>query len=141
VRFLPAAVRPINRGRTAAATGVPLAACLGHPGLVVSLILWTLSGVFFGYQVQVITEFVGAVPDQQRGQAIGIASSGLLAVQGVGVLIGGLVAGVWGVNAAVATAGCLGAVFALALSWSWHRATAVAMPARSSEPVASSQDH
>jgi predicted MFS family arabinose efflux permease len=108
--------------------------------LVASLILWAVSGVFFGYQVQVITEFVRAVPDQQRGQAIGIASSGLLAVQGVGVLIGGLVAGAWGVNAAVAAAGCLGVVFALVLSWSWHRVTAAAVREPSNEPVVSSPD-
>ena len=86
VRFVPAAVRSKFMGPLAAATGVPLAVCVLHPNLVFSLVLWTASGLFFGYQVQVITEFVRTVPDQQRGQAIGIASSGLLAVQGFGIL-------------------------------------------------------
>src|SRR4051812_26942593 len=123
VRFVPAGVRSRWMGPMAAAVGVPLVVCAAHPNLIASLVLWTLAGLFFGYQVQVITEFVRTVPDQQRGQAIGIASSGLLAVQGFGILLGGAVAGTWGVNAAVASAGLLGTVLALALSWAWYRAT------------------
>ena len=126
VRFVPAGTRSRWMGPTAVATGIPLAACLLHPNLIASLALWTMSGLFFCYQVQVITEFVRTVPDQHRGQAIAIASSGLTAIQGVGVLLGGIVAGLWGVNGAVAGAGALGAVLAAALSWSWHRMTAAA---------------
>ena len=66
------------------------------------------AGLFFCYQVQVVTEFVRDVPDAQRGQAVGIASSGMLAVQGVGVLIGGWVAGTVGVGWAVGGAGLVG---------------------------------
>ncbi|MBV9823923.1 MAG: MFS transporter [Actinobacteria bacterium] len=123
VRYVPAAARSRWMGAMAAGVGVPLALCAAHPNLVVSLVLWTLAGLFFGYQVQVITEFVRTVPDQQRGQAIGIASSGLLAIQGIGILLGGVVAGAWGVNGAVAGAGLLGTVLALLLSWAWYRAT------------------
>jgi predicted MFS family arabinose efflux permease len=136
VRFVPAGTRSRLMGPLAAATGVPLAVCLLHPNLVLSLVLWTASGVFFGYQVQVITEFVRMVPDQQRGQAIGIASSGLLAVQGFGILAGGVAAAVWGVNGAVAAAGALGAALALGLSWAWRRATSVARHPELAEPIA-----
>ncbi len=136
VRFVPVGIRSRAMGPTAAATGVPLALCAVHPNLGFSLALWTASGLFFGYQVQVITEFVRAVPDQQRGQAIGIASSGLLAVQGFGVLLGGIVAGLWGVNGAVAAAGAVGALSALGLSWSWHRAASASPSLRSAEPAA-----
>ena len=134
VRFFPTRLRAAWMGPMAAAVGVPLALCGLHPNLVVSLVLWTLAGVFFGYQVQVITEFVRAVPDQQRGQAIGIASSGLLAIQGFGILLGGVVASVWGVNGAVASAGLLGGLLALGLSWSWHRANALEK-AELAEPI------
>lgn len=123
VRFVPSRIRSRWMGPMAAATGVPLGLCALYPNLVFSLMLWTVAGLFFGYQVQVITEFVRSVPDQQRGQAIGIASSGLLAVQGFGILLGGIVAGLWGVNAAVASAGLLGTALALGLSWTWHRTT------------------
>ncbi len=133
VRFVPAVARSRWMGAMAAAVGVPLAVCGVHPNLIVSLALWTVAGLFFGYQVQVITEFVRMVPDQQRGQAIGIASSGLLAVQGFGILLGGVVAGLWDVNGAVASAGLLGTVLALSLSLAWHRATS---PQPHAEPAA-----
>ncbi|HEX8094191.1 MFS transporter, partial [Jatrophihabitans sp.] len=122
VRFVPNEARSVWMGPMAVAVGVPLALCALHPNLVLSLVLWTVSGLFFGYQVQVVTVFVRTVPDHQRGQAIGIASSGLLAVQGFGVLLGGAVASLWGVNAAVASAGLVGGGLAVLLSWNWHRA-------------------
>ena len=135
VRFVPTVKRARWMGSMAVAVGVPLALCGLHPNLVLSLLLWTVSGLFFGYQVQVITEFVRTVPDQQRGQAIGIASSGLLAVQGFGVLLGGAVAGLWGVNAAVAGAGLLGAVLAVGLSLSWRRAASQRQDPELVEPI------
>ena len=135
VRFVPTEQRPRWMGPMAAAVGLPLALCGLHPNLVLSLVLWTVAGLFFGYQVQVITEFVRTVPDQQRGQAIGIASSGLLAVQGFGILLGGAVAGLWGVNAAVASAGLLGTALAVGLSWSWHRASPARLHPQVAEPI------
>ncbi|MDQ1739396.1 MAG: hypothetical protein QOE53_1048, partial [Pseudonocardiales bacterium] len=133
--FVPTERRSSWMGPMAAAVGVPLALCGLHPNLALSLVLWTVAGLFFGYQVQVITEFVRTVPDQQRGQAIGIASSGLLAVQGFGILLGGVVAGLWGVNGAVASAGLLGAVLAVGLSWSWHRASSRRLHPELTEPI------
>ncbi|MEO7260009.1 MAG: MFS transporter [Jatrophihabitantaceae bacterium] len=135
VRFVPAGIRSRWMGPMAAATGVPLALCLLQPNLAFSLALWTVAGLFFGYQVQVITEFVRMVPDQQRGQAIGIASSGLLAVQGVGILLGGIVASLWGVNGAVASAGLLGTALALGLSWSWRRTSSAGAHRELTQPV------
>ncbi len=135
VRFVPTRVRSKWMGPMAVAVGIPLALCAADPNLVLSLVLWTAAGLFFGYQVQVITEFVRAVPDQQRGQAIGIASSGLLAVQGFGVLLGGIVAGVWGVTGAVASAGLIGSALAAVLSWSWHRATSPRLHPEMAEPA------
>ncbi|HST49442.1 MFS transporter [Jatrophihabitans sp.] len=123
VRYVSAEARSRWMGPMAAAVGVPLGLCGAHPNLILSLVLWTLAGLFFGYQVQVITEFVRTVPDQQRGQAIGIASSGLLAIQGLGIFLGGVVAGLWDVNGAVASAGLLGTALALALSLAWRRVT------------------
>jgi MFS family permease len=135
VRFVPTAIRSRWMGPMAAAVGVPFALCAGHPNLILSLVLWTVAGLFFGYQVQAITDFVRTVPDEQRGQAIGIGSSGLLAVQGFGILLGGAVAGIWGVNAAVASAGLLGTVLAIALSWGWRRTTSSRPHPELTEPI------
>ncbi len=119
VRLVPARTRSRWMGPLGAAAGVPLIACWMLPNLPVSLVLWAASGLFFSYQVQVVTEYVRAVPDGQRGQAVGIASSGLLAVQGIGVLLGGLVAGAWGVGWAVGGAGLVGMLLAIILTWLW----------------------
>lgn len=132
VRWVPARSRSTWMGPMGAAAGLPLIGCWLLPDLPLSLVLWTASGLFFSYQVQVVTEFVRAVPDNQRGQAVGIASSGLLAVQGVGVLLGGLVAGAWGVKWAVSGAGLVGLVLALCLTGMWSRVSpkAVQVPAK-----------
>jgi predicted MFS family arabinose efflux permease len=108
------------------AAGLPLLGCVMTPALPISLVLWGLSGLFFCYQVQVVTEFVRTVPDSQRGQAVGIAASGLIAVQGIGVLLGGWVAQSLGVGWAVAGSGIVGMLIALALSIMWSRAEAEA---------------
>jgi len=47
-----------------------------------------------------------------RGQAIGLASAGLLAVQGLGLLIGGALAQIWTVHTTIAIAGGTGAFLA-----------------------------
>jgi MFS family permease len=124
VRWMPSRLRSSVMAPLGAATGLPLIACAMLPPLPFSLLLWGTSGLFFCYQVQVITEFMRAVPDGQRGQAAGIASSGLLAAQGIGILLGGLVAGVWGVQWAVSGAGLVGTVLALCLGVLWSRANA-----------------
>jgi predicted MFS family arabinose efflux permease len=135
VRFMPNGRRSVWMGPTAALVGLPLALCVLHPNLVLSLVLWTVAGMFFGYQVEVFTEFVRLVPDQQRGQAIGIAASGLLAVQGFGILLAGVVASFWNVNVAVASAGLLGTALAVGLSWSWHRASSARLHPELAEPI------
>lgn len=128
VRLAPAGMRSRLMGPLAIAGGVPLIACWMLPGLALSLCLWAASGLFFCYQVQVITEFTRAVPDEQRGQAVGIASSGLLAVQGIGILLGGIVAGTWGVGRSVGLAGLVGSLLGCCLTLMWARASVKPAP-------------
>jgi predicted MFS family arabinose efflux permease len=104
-RLLPAATRAALLTPLAAAAGLPLLACALNPDLAATLVLWGLSGVCLAFQVQVVTEFVAAVPADIRGQGIALASSGLLAAQGVGLLAGGLLAQLTGPTTAVAAAG------------------------------------
>jgi len=96
----------------AAGTGLPLLACAFKPGLAVSLLLLFISGVCMAYQIEVVANYVRSVPDELRGRAVGIAASGLTAVQGLGVLAGGAVANVWDARTSIVVAGGLGAVLA-----------------------------
>ena len=121
VRFVPAHRRTEWIGPLTVLCGLPLILCALHPGLVVSLLLWALSGACCAYQVQVVAEYVRTVPAGQRGQAVGVAGSGLLAAQGVGILLGGLVAEAAGPSIAVASAGGLATVLAGLVTVSWNR--------------------
>jgi hypothetical protein len=113
-------LRPDVRSRLvpvlAVASGLPLVACAGQPGLIATMALWAATGALMSYQVQVMTEFVRAAPAQFRGQAIAVASSGLLAVQGVGLLAGGLLTRVAGPATVIAGAGAVAAALAVLIA-------------------------
>jgi MFS family permease len=63
--------------------------------------------------------FVAAVPPAGRGQAFGLAQSGILAGQGLGILIGGALAQVIGPELVVALAGMAGLSVATMLTMIW----------------------
>lgn len=88
-RLLTAPTRARLLGPFATATGVPLILCVTHPPLVAVCGLFALAGAFTGYQIQVVTEFVTLIPAHLRGQGIALASAGLLAAQGLGLLTAG----------------------------------------------------
>ena len=119
VTALPEQLRVRSIGVLAALAGVPLTACAVRPALAVSVALWFASGVGAAYLTQLMPQYVVAAPAQRRGQAIGLAASGLLAVQGLGILLGGVLAGAAGPAAAIALAGALATVLAgwLAVRW------------------------
>lgn len=117
-RWLPSASRPRLLGLLAIASGLPLVPCGLEPGIAVAALLWGLCGLLSAYIVLVVTEFVAIVPPDVRGQAIGLASSGVLAAQGIGLLLGGGIASVWTVGAAIAVCGALGSVLAVPLTLS-----------------------
>ncbi len=113
-------IRPQTRatllGPLAMAAGVPLMLCAFHPGLLPTLGLWALAGLCSAYQVQLIAEYITAVPDHGRGQAMGLASAGLLAVQGIGLLAGGALAQVWAVVPTIAATGAAGLLLSACLA-------------------------
>ncbi len=126
-------VRPASRSRLlgvlAVAAGLPLVACAGNPPIWLGVLLWGTCGVCSSYLVVLIAEFVAIVPSNTRGQAIGLASSSLLAAQGVGLLIGGVMTAWWGPAVAIAVAGAVGSGLAIGLVLS--RREARAAPGRS----------
>jgi predicted MFS family arabinose efflux permease len=119
MKFVSAPQRPRTIGLLAVLAPLALVPCLFGGSLATSLMLWFASGFFGAYLVQVYAEFARAVPDERRGQAIGIAGSGSLVAQGVGVLLGGGIAGSWSPAVAVGLAGVFGALLALLLAIAW----------------------
>jgi MFS family permease len=124
-RVVPARLRPKLVGVCAVAAGLALAGCLAAPGLLGSVLLWGLSGLFSSAcLVPAQAVFVRATPDELRGRAIGVAASGLIAAQGVAILLAGVLAEWAGAMVTVGGTGLAGALVAGVLAWRWWRAAA-----------------
>lgn len=117
----PAQRRSHAVGPLALATALPLVACGFGPAIPVSLALWAASGLCSAYQMQASAAFVAAVPDAGRGAAVGIASSAIIAAQGLGLVGFGAVADYLGAPAAVAIAGSVAFVMGVPLALTWWR--------------------
>lgn len=100
----------------------PLVVCFLAPGLLPTVALWALSGLASAYHLPTSAAFVQAVPDSQRGQAFGVASTALKSSQGIGILLAGLIADQSSPSVAVGVMGAAGAVAALAAGTAWTRA-------------------
>lgn len=120
-RWVATRVRAVVLGPLAITAGLPLVACGLVTGLPATAAMWCLSGACTAYQVQVITEFVATIADTNRAQALGLASAGLLAAQGIGILLGGALAQITNVSAAVASAGAAASIVAALLALRRHR--------------------
>jgi len=116
-------VRPSDRiramGWMSMLACAPLIGSGMQPPLWVVLLLWGLSGAGSAYQLAANAAFVAAVPPSGRGQAFGLAQSGILAGQGLGILIAGLAAEALGPQTVVALAGVAGLSAATLLTLMW----------------------
>jgi predicted MFS family arabinose efflux permease len=108
-------------GPLAVLSGLPLIVCALRPGAIVSVGSWALSGLLGAYQVTAQAEFVRLTPDHQRGRALGVASSALTAIQGIGVIIGGAIAEPIGAATSIALAGLANVLVGLPLAIAWRR--------------------
>jgi MFS family permease len=102
----------------------PLVASLLRPPAPLLVLLLVLAGAGGAYQIAAAKAFVAAVPIGQRARAFGVAQSGLLAAQGLGILVAGTAAHWISPPTVVAIAGLLGVMGAgwLATGWIRHRA-------------------
>ena len=117
----------------AAGAGAVLIGSWLSPNLIVALVLWVLCGFFGTYQISVMTRFVRHTPAHQRGQAVGLAASGLIAVQGIGCVAAGLLAVRYNPAAAVGLAGVAGVAVVLAMFGPLRRAERQTAPATMTE--------
>ena len=93
-----------------------------RPGLPVILVILLVSGLCDCFQVSANAAFVSAVPDQQRGQAFGLAVAGMNLGQGTAMILAGAAAQRFGPAAVVAAAGAAGALAAVVIALADHRA-------------------
>jgi len=110
-------------GPLAVGANLPLVIYLAGPGMGVALLALLVSGVCSAYQITAGATFVLLTPAGQRGQALGLARSGLTAMQGIGVASGGLAAELSGSSAqTIGGAGVVGTLCAVLVAVSWSRA-------------------
>lgn len=94
---------------------VPLIGAAAHPGVAGVVVLWAMCGVGTAYNVGANAGFVQAVPNSRRSQAIALATTGMVAGQGLAVLIGGIAASYVSPGVVVAAAGVVGTIAGVAL--------------------------
>ena len=118
---LPPALRLTIMAPLAAASGLPLLICLWQPNLVLSCVLFGLSGASAAYMVVAPPTFIQRTPATTRGQAIGLMSSGAIAAQGICLALGGVLAGRIGPAGALGVAGAATVAVGVVMSVVWLR--------------------
>jgi MFS family permease len=106
----------------AVATCALLILCLTRPPLPAVLVILAVSGGCGVYQIAANAAFMTGVPAAQRGQAFGLAVSGMFAGQGVAFILAGAAAQILSPPVVVAIAGGAGAAAAVALTVTWRGA-------------------
>jgi MFS family permease len=122
-RWVTPARRPKMLGPLAIASAVPLLPCFLAPGLVVSFVLFAVSGaVGTAVLIQSSASFTRGVPDSSRAQALGLSQSGVATVQGLSPLLAGLLADRIGTTETVGIVGVIGLVIAIPAALAWRSA-------------------
>ncbi len=102
------------------ASGI-LVAMAFRPGLAVSLLILTVSGLCASFQLAANAAFVRAAPQQQRSQAFGLAVAGMSLGQGAAMILAGAAAGYLSPAMVIAVSGAAGALAATCLTVGWSR--------------------
>lgn len=122
-RFVTPDLRVRIVGVLAVLAIVPLLGFVFRPPLAVAMALLFVSGLCAAYQVIASTTFMRLVPDAERGQAFGLAGSGLIAVQGVGLIVAGVLVSVLRSPAqTIVVIAAAGVVTAIPIALAWRRA-------------------
>ncbi|MFJ4778319.1 MFS transporter [Streptomyces sp. NPDC088762] len=99
----------------AAAGLLPLLLYAARPGVPVVLAALLLAGLAHAYTLGLDRWYVDAVPDDLRGRAMTLLSTGLMTLQGIGMALAGLAAEFLPVHVVVTGAGALGTATVLLL--------------------------
>lgn len=120
VKCVPHEVQRRWMALLAVAPGLVLMLCWLGLGLPGSLAVWAVAGLLSVFQIPASVEFVRLVPDNQRGVALGLVTSAMLTAQGLGVVIGGVVADFTSAVFAIGATGAAGVVAGLLLVVRWR---------------------
>lgn len=119
-RLVPDSRQPLLLGPIAIAAGaalVPVWAPLGMwPSVVLFAVTGGLSGIYSMYSAALIAQYA---PEQDRGRVIGVNAAVLFTANGLGPMLGGLVAGVVPASTAIALAGVASAILAMLITTAW----------------------
>jgi MFS family permease len=91
-----------------------------HPGLITSLVIFSVSSAFGCYQIAANTAFVVRVPNERRAQAFGIANMGVMIGQGLTFVAAGAAAEKFSPAAVIGVAGGVGMVLAIVFTAQWR---------------------
>ncbi|MCB5177863.1 MFS transporter [Streptomyces antimicrobicus] len=126
------ALGPRSRSRLVAPLAVagflPLLGYAARPGLPLLAVLLLLAGLAHAYTLGLDQWFLAAVPEELRGRAMTLLSTGLMTLQGVGMALAGLAGEFLPLHLVVAGAGGLGALCVLLLLADLRAATAGPRP-------------
>jgi hypothetical protein len=96
--------------------GVPLLVFVLRPGLPAAAALFAASTFGFAYHLGLARRFLAAVPEQARGQAFGLLTTGIMTMQGLAAASAGGLGELLAPGVVIAVAGT-GSLFATALLW------------------------
>ncbi|HEV2782653.1 MAG TPA: MFS transporter [Actinophytocola sp.] len=120
-RLLPPAARERLVVPLIVLLGLPLVGLVLDLGVVAAGVLLFLTGCGFAYSVGIQRPFLDAIPDDVRGQAFALRSTGLMTLQGMGPVAFGGLAEVLPVDHAIGVAGLATIAVALWLGWRGFR--------------------
>lgn len=115
----------------------PLMLFLAVPPAVVATLLIVVSGVALYYWIPLAAEFTQAIPDNMRGQAVGLLTTTMRVTQGLAILTFGLAAQNAMSSTVFAASGAIGTLLVIVLSVAWARAngaTTIAVTPRTIPP-------
>ncbi|MFI7021265.1 MFS transporter [Micromonospora sp. NPDC049900] len=95
--------------------GVPMLAFVARPSLVPAAALFAVATAGFAYQLGLARRFLDAVPEGRRGQAFGLVSTGMMAMQGLAAAGAGALSEVLAPGLVMALAGAASATATLVL--------------------------
>ncbi|MFD2416345.1 MFS transporter [Amycolatopsis pigmentata] len=119
---LPAAARLRLLGPLAVGSSLVLLPTGSVPGLIVTVLLWMISGACSAHDMITQAEYVGSVSRDERALVVGVAIAALRVAQGAGIVLAGLVAQILAPSLVIAGAAALGTVGAAAAATAWARA-------------------